>query len=67
MEDIRNLAHVIGENLMILCTYWVVLYGLIGQNVNYVPPALVDLISSLEDRVGMTGMHAFRNASGQNI
>jgi hypothetical protein len=38
---------------------------LIGQGVNYVPPALIVLMTIMEDNLGLTWLRAFRNAAGE--
>jgi hypothetical protein len=64
-RNIRMVVQTLGTNLQIFRTYWVVHYGLIGQDVNYVPPALMILMTILEDNLEFTGVRAFRNANGE--
>jgi hypothetical protein len=63
-RNIRMMVQNLGTNLQIFCTYWAVRYGLIGQGVHYVPPALMILMTILEDNLGLTGVRTFRNANG---
>jgi hypothetical protein len=61
----RTMVQTLGTNLQIFRTYWAICYGLIGQGVHYVPPALMILMTIMEDNLGLTGVHTFRNANGE--
>jgi hypothetical protein len=52
-RNLRTLVQSLGANLQIFRTY-MVHYGLIGQGVNYVPPALIVLMTIMEDNLGLT-------------
>jgi hypothetical protein len=64
-RNIRTMVQDLGTNLQIFRTYWAVRYGLIGQGVHYIPPALVILMTIMEDNLGLTGVRTFRNANGE--
>jgi hypothetical protein len=64
-SNIRMMVQNLGTNLQIFRTYWAVRYGLIGQGVHYVPPALMILMTIMEDNLGLTGVRTFRNANGE--
>jgi hypothetical protein len=66
-EYVPNTTCTLGDNLAILRTYWIVHDDMVCQNINYIPPVLVDLMSTLEDKVGLIGTRTFCNASGQNL
>jgi hypothetical protein len=63
--NICTMVQTLGTNLQIFRTYWAVCYGLIGQGVHYVPPALMILMTIMEDNLGLTGVRTFRNANGE--
>jgi hypothetical protein len=64
-SNIRTMVQNLGTNLQIFRTYWAVRYGLIGQGDHYVPPALMILMTIMEDNLGLTGVRTFRNANGE--
>jgi hypothetical protein len=45
------------------CINWVAAF--IALCVHYVPPALVLLMTIMEDNLGLTGVRTFRNANGE--